>query len=240
MKRALFGLAAALCVAGAIPAHAQSGQGALRRFTEHPTDTNRNNRVAYVPLGWSFSGQRPGSLPYDVSVATWYQLPIHTTHVKPDKVLDSGTYRVERFDVVGSRPGESAQLRVVITRQPAPPVDAAPPRIQIVHGRTGISSLAFASAEALPDGVRYTFVAEPPQLNLAMNGGRPDTDRYEVRLMPAREVSLPQNIARAPTFGGEDIQTRQAMAPPRLPREERVAGKRIEYRNGKVIERRKR
>lgn len=236
MKRVWQGVAAAaLCLIASSAAQAQQGQGALRRFTELPTDTNRSNRVNYVPLGWSFSEDRPGKLPYDVSVASWYRLPIFTTNVKPDKVLDKGTYQLERFDAVGTEPGGTPRFRVVITRRPAPPEGTAP-RLQLLHGRTGISSLAFAAMEALPDGVRYTFLAEPPQLNLTANRSVPDTDRYEVRLMPARDVTLPRNIVRAPTFGGEDLGTRQAMAPPRLPREERVAGKRIEYRKGRVTE----
>ena len=94
------------------------------------------------------------------------------------------------------------------------------------------------ATETLADGVRYTYRITPPPFGFFPTGDfrTAAQNRYEIRFMTARDVRPPASIARLPTFGGEDNSIRSASPPPRLPAAERVAGKRIEYRNGKVVE----
>ena len=228
--------AGALTAVAALPASAQFEDGHYRRFTEDVTDVNRNNKIVYAPLGWSFRGARPASMPFSVSVASWYQQSAGAANVKPDNVRDEAEYRLERFETV--KDGGNAMFRVTITRTPAPPEGQAPPELRLVHTDTLITSRDRATVETTPNGVRYQFYVRSPQLTMAPRGesSREDADRYELRLMPAREVNLPRYITRAPTFGGEDPMLRMHRTPPQLPLAERVAGRRIEYRNFAVVE----
>lgn len=215
-------------------AFAQGG-GALRRFTEHPTESNRPNRIVYAPLAWAFPGSAPPNMVRDVSVASWYRVSLNVSNRRPDKVLDDNRYTLERFALIGTGEGERPQFRVVVTQRPAPPIGSAAPRLSVVHPNQ-ISSVALGTADRLADGVRYTFTVEPPLAGFRPTRQLPAAGEYSVRLMPARDVSYPVALRRAPTFAGVDVETRMATPPPRLPRAERVAGKRLEYRRGRVLE----
>jgi hypothetical protein len=227
-------LATAVAAAAvAAPAGAQQ-VGADRHFTHIVTDTNRSDRIIYAPIGMAFSGPRPGSQPYDVSAATWYRQPLGSQNVKPDKNLEKAQYTLESFDAVKDQ--GLNQIRVVITRRPAPPEGTEAPRIAVVHPDSAISSTAFPKTEMLADGVRYTYMVMPPNLGFASRRDQITSDRYEIRFQPARDVHIPRYITKAPTFGGEDHEARDMAAPPpSLPRTERVAGKRLEYRRGRVV-----
>jgi hypothetical protein len=231
--------AAALALAVAGPASAQLDP--YRRFTTAPNDTNRNNKLVYVPLGWSFPGAKPADQPYDVATAAWYRQPLGSTGAAPDKVLDKSSYTLERFDLVRADGGRL--MRVVVTQRPAP-AERQPPMLRVMNPQSMISASSVAGIEDLPDGVRYTFLVRPPHHDFIPAGERVAATAprdYELRFMPARNVELPRYIVGAPTFNrGLDPETRAAMPPPRLPVEERVAGKRIEYRSGRVVEPRRR
>jgi hypothetical protein len=232
-------LIAAVTVAGAVAAPA-CAQENLRRFTEYPLETNHPERLVYVPLGWAFPGRRPAEQPYDVSAATWYLQPLGSAGVKPSKVLGRDEYVLERFGPAAREGASPAAFRVVITRRPAPAATTDLPRLEVVHPRTRISAIAFPSVEPVAGGVRYTYTVTPPYYALFTEATVPDAERFEIRFMPARGVQVPKYITRAPTFGGMDRQTLAQMPPPRLTVAERVAGKRIEYRTGKVIDTRER
>lgn len=232
--------AAALIAAGAGPARAQVSP--YRRFTQNDVmDTNRNNRIVYLPvvMGVGFSGPRPGSQGYDVAAASWYLQPLGNPAARPDKVLDKGTYTLETFEAFRPAGAKDAQIRVVVTRRPAPPEGAAPPEIHLVDPRSYITARGPATVETLPDGVRYTATITPPAFGFDVReaAGRLASDnRFQVLLMSARDVKLPRAIARAPTFGGAEQWETLSRSGPQLPLVERVAGKRIEYRSGQVIE----
>jgi hypothetical protein len=207
---------------------------AYRRFDQPPTDTNRSNRIVYVPLGWAFSGSRPPQQPYDVSVATWYQA---TPGARADNVLDNGNYVLEQF-ANGSRPG---MLRVVIRRS-GPAVQDLP-ELRVVDRDSLLTTRAQAQVERNGAGVRYVFDVPSPLITSQPQGDR--RPGYELRLMTARpDVRLPSYIVRKPTFSGMDPELRRTLPPPQLPYAERVAGKRIEYRSprsaGRVVEDRQR
>ena len=219
--------AGALAFLVAAPASAQSPDGNYRRFSQEPMDTNRSNRIVYVPLGWAFPGPRPATQPHDASSATWYQLPVGVRGVRPDKNLERAEYRLESFQPL---PGDGRRLRVVITRTGGG--DIGTPELAVVHTKSQISATGSPRVEAIPGGTRYTFVVTPPDLGVP---GRAAAERYEIRFFPATEVPEPPRIARKPTFDGADPQVRAAQGPPRLPYAERVAGKRLEYRAGRQV-----
>lgn len=212
-------LLAATIIATALAGSAQAqNSGPYRRFTDWPTDTNRNDRIVYAPLGWAFTGSRPVGQPHDVSSATWYQVRPGSAAVKPDSVLDKAEYRLERFDMA------NGVFNVVITRRGGQ-ADPAP-ELRLVDTETNITSRAQPSIE----GDRYTFVVKPPLAGFGASA-TPKAERFEIRFMGSGNVRPPASIVRAPTFGGEDLETRSLSGPPQLPKSERVAGKRIEYRS---------
>jgi len=217
----------------ASPAGAQ--ELAQRRFTQNPTDPSFNERQVYVPVNLAFT-TRPSSQPYTLSVATWYLQPLGAKDVRPDKTLDSAAYSLDQIELLNGA-GSQRQVRVVITRRPAPPEGTAPPDLDLVHP-SGISApRAAATIEPVQGGVRYTFVVVPPMWGYSSrtsNVRAGDTPQYEVRLLTARTVSPPPSMVRAPTFSGYDAQTKSSLPPPQLPYIERVAGKRQEFRNGQV------
>lgn len=208
-----------------------------RRFTRDPLDVNRSNQIVYVPLGWAFPGPRPPHQPYSVAVASWFAVAPGSGQAPADRALDDGRYVLQRFERIqsGRRRG---WLRGEIVRRPAPPAEAAPPRVEVVHRGTLLTARTLATAEPLPDGVRYRFEVPSPEQGFA--GPEPGGAGYEVRLLPAREVRPPAEIVRKPTFGGGDEWARLMPPPPQLPVAERVAGRRIEYRSprsaGQVVE----
>lgn len=239
VRRALVGLGVATVAAVAAPAHAQ--EGGLRPFTTQPTEINRSDRVVYVPLASKFPGPRPGNIEYGVAAAAWYQQPLGARNVKPDDVLDKGEYTLERFEMatpgaVSSRP----LVRVVITRRSGAAPGANLPLLEVVDAETGISAQRVSpSVEALGQGVRFSYVTMLPLWGVASlrpGAAKGEGRRYGLRFLPERGVELPRYFTLAPTFGGADLETRMNQGPPKLPVEERVAGKRIEYRSGKVIE----
>jgi hypothetical protein len=229
------GWAAALVVAAAAAVPARAQDGPLRRFY---WDVNRSNREVYVPLVWAFPGRRPADMPYSVSVASWFRQPLGARDVRASTVLDKARYTLDEFSLMDAN-SPRARVAVVITRTPALPEGTEPPRLDLVHP-SGISAPHVpADMESVPGGTRFTFITTPPLWNYTAGNSNvdpKDVQRYEVRLLTAREeVRRPRSITRAPTFGGFDIETRMSLPPPRLPREERVAGRRIEYRSGKVV-----
>jgi len=229
--------AAALTAATAGPASAQIGE--YRRFTHEPMDTNRSNKIIYAPVGWAFSGRRPAAQPRSVAVASWYLQPLGSRNDRADKVLDKGEYTLESFDAVRPEGDLLTRMRVVITRMPAPPEGTDLPELNVVHPRTLISSRAVPAVETIPGGVRYTFTLTPPMFGFAPAGdvkNLPSTSQFQLELLPARALSVPRHIARKPTFNQEDAETLRQLPPPRLTVEERVAGKRLEYREGRVTE----
>lgn len=233
-RRAAFLAIAATAVITAGPARAQDAGS--RRFTQDYWDTNRSNRIVYVPIGFHFNGPPTGKQLYDVSAATWYLQPLGARGVRPDRVLDKGDYTLDQFELVG---GDTARpsVSVVITRRPAPPEGTPPPQIDVVHPN-GISARpALATVEPVAGGVRYSFMVSPPLWGFSSRVGGKNTDplRYELRLLSGRDVKLPDYITRAPTFSGFDPETRMSQPPPQLPYVERVAGRRIEYRSGQVV-----
>lgn len=225
----------ALAVVLAAPAAAQVGP--YRRFTEPAIDPNRNNRIIYAPVFSSFSERKPPQRPHDVASASWYLRHPGERDAVPDSVRDDGSYRLERFEGV-RLPGESVdRLRVTIIRRPAPPPGL--PQIRVIHRDSALTSLGFPTVESIPGGVRYTFLVMSPHVTAALPDARlgtPGVDSFDLRFMPAHEVRLPPHLVRAPTFSGAEPEVRQVMPPPRLPYLERVAGKRIEYRSGRVIQ----
>lgn len=232
-RAVLFGIAAAaLLAAGPVRAQEQ-----LRRFTQDYWDVNRSNRIVYVPVGFHFSGPPTGKQQYDVSVATWYLQPLGVRSVRPDKVLDKGEYSLDQLELVGADTARPS-VSVVITRRPAPPEGTPPPAIDVVHPN-GISARpALATVEPVDGGVRYSFMVSPPLWGFSSpnNVKERGTLRYEVRLLSGRDTKLPNYLTRAPTFGGLDTETRMSLPPPQLPYVERVAGRRIEYRSGNVVQ----
>jgi hypothetical protein len=226
-------LCAAVAIAAVVagPARAQGSQdGNIRRFTSEPMDTNRSERIIYVPVGWKFAGPKPGRMPYDVSTATWYAQPIGSRGVLPNKVLDKADYRLESFDMT-----DDARVRVVMTRRATDGADMGAPQIQVTNTDTHITVHGYPQVERTAEGVRYTYVAPAPEIGFvprraASTSG--NAERYELRFLPEREVKLPASVARKPTFGGDDIETRMSRSLPQLPAVERVAGRRIEYRKG--------
>jgi hypothetical protein len=227
-------LGLALLVSTVLAGAASAQEYAYRHFDQPVTDTNRSNRIVYVPLGWAFPGARPPQQPYDVSVATWYR---GTPGARADNVLDKGEYVLERFEN-GARPG---MLRVVI-RRTGPAVQDLP-ELRVVDRDSALTTRAKARVERDGAGVRYVFDVPSPLITSQPRGDqRPG---YELRLMTARpDVRLPDYIVRKPTFSGMDLDERRALPPPQLPYAERVAGKRIEYRSprsaGRVVEDRQR
>lgn len=234
---------AAVGLAAAVAAPAQAQVGGYRRFTTEPGDTNRSNKIVYVPVARAFSGSRPTQQPYDVAVASWYVEPLGSRNDRPDNKLDDAEYVLETFEAVKAEGERLPTMRVVVTRRPAPPEGTAPPELTVLHRKTLISSRGMARVEPIADGVRYTFTLKPPLAEFgpaALSTPSGASPRYELSLFPAREVRLPRHITKAPTFsGGEDPETRMLTTPraPRLPEAERVAGKRFEFRNNRVVER---
>ncbi len=228
---AMAGLAGALLAGGlAGPAEADEGDG-QRRFTASPTDTNRSYRMVYVPVFSSYPGVRPATQPHDAASAAWFQLPLGATQSKPSQIRTKDGYLMESFDRVRTA-GEGEMLRVVVTRTPGPPAGAGLPQIGVVHPESQISARAFPAAEAIPGGVRYTFMVRPPHYGFITDpaASTGPSLRYEVRFLPAEEVRPPSILTRAPGFGGPSIQERLSEGPPRIPTMERVAGRRQEYR----------
>ena len=222
MRRELFaGAVLATLIGGA--AGAQNDTGNYRRFTDDVGDTNRSNRIIYAPIGSAYPERRPARQPYDEASAAWYLQPVGATAVKPSKVLDKAEYTLDRFDLT---PGG---MRVVITRTGGQPEPA--PMLQILNTETQISSRATPVVTPVAGGSRYTFLVRPPHQGLASAFQTAKSDRFELRFMSSREVPTPPSIARRPTFGGESKAIQALNGPPRLPRAERVAGKRIEYRS---------
>ncbi|MGV3719647.1 MAG: hypothetical protein ACO1SX_01960 [Actinomycetota bacterium] len=226
-------------IAGAIIALGATGMvkaedGPYRRFTRPQIDTNRNNRMVYVPVASAFPGSRPAEMPYDVASAAWYARPLGSRDVKPDKVLDGDTYQLERFDT--ARNGDSTVFEVVITRSPAPPADWDIPLLRVVEGRSNISSAATPTTTPIDGGVRYRFLVRPPLEGFAPtpNGvNRSEAVRYQLAFLPAREVKEPPALRRAATFDGASVETRMQQGPPQLTVAERVAGKRLEFRSSR-------
>jgi hypothetical protein len=222
----------AITVAAASGAGAQD-EGPYRRFTRPPIDPNRNNRMIYAPVVAAYPGSRPAGLPYDVSAATWYQQPLGSRAVKPDKVLDDGTYVLERFGAL--RDGGASVFEVVITRTPALP-GAPVPELRVVHPDSAISAAGFPTVTQTAGGTTYRFLVRPPLAGFIPTGSAAtaqDLSRYELRFLPAREVRNPAWMRQAGTFAGASVESRMAEGPPRLPIEERVAGKRLEFRSAR-------
>ena len=222
----------AITVAAAGSAGAQDGP--YRRFTQPAIDPTNNNRMIYAPVVAAHSGSRPAGLPYDVSAATWYQQPLGSRAVKPDKVLDNGTYVLERFQAV--RGSGAPMFEAVITRTPALPAGAALPELRVVHPDSAISAAGFPTATQTGNGTTFRFLVRPPLADLTASSDTTagqDLSRYELRFSPARDVKNPPWMRQAGTFAGASIETRMQQGPPRLPIEERVAGKRLEFRSAR-------
>jgi len=222
-----------MLLAGVIASPAGAQELAQRRFTQNPNDSSFNERLIYVPVNLAFT-TRPSSQPYTLSVATWYRQPLGAKEIRADKTLDSGEYSLDQIELLNGS-GSQRQVRVVITRRPAPPEGTAPPDLDLVHP-SGISApRATAAIEPVQGGVRYTFVVTPPMWGYSSRNSNvrgSDTPQYEVRLLSSRMVSPPPSMVRAPTFSGYDAQTKSMLPPPQLPYIERVAGKRQEFRSG--------
>lgn len=221
--------AAAMAVGTAAPAGAQDAR--YRRFTDSISDTNRSDRIVYVPLGWAFPGPRPATMPHDVSAAAWYRQPLGTRGARPDSVLDDAEFRLESFETTGAGPAPGRTFRVVVVRRPAVSEGTAAPLLRVVDSDSQIGSAALGAAEPVPGGTRFTFTLRPPHYGLARSGKLPDSDRFELLFMPARGVKKPEYITLKPTFGGDNPRDRMNLPPPRPPLVERVAGKREEVRN---------
>jgi len=226
-------------IAGAVIALGAAGvvnaeDGPYRRFTRPQIDTNRNNRMVYVPVVSAFSEPRPADMPFDVASAAWYSQPLGSRGVKPDKVLDRDTYHLERFDT--ARSGDSTVFEVVITRSPAPPADWDVPLLRVVETNSSISSAATPTTTPMSGGVRYRFLVRPPLQGLTptSNGAnRSGAERYQLAFLPARGVKEPPALRRAATFDGASVETRMQQGPPQLTVAERVAGKRLEFRSAR-------
>jgi len=213
---------------------AQAQQDPYRRFTREPIDPNENNKIVYVPLASAFPGPRPGDQPYDVAAASWYSERLGNRESKPDRVLDKGTYVLNRFETVGA-PG-SRMLEVVVTRFPAPPAASPAPQLRITDPRSNISASAFATAAPVAGGTEFRFRVRPPLLGFSPNAdpeNLPASNRYTLSFLPARDVPLPPALRTAATFSGAGVEARMDQGPPRLPLEERVAGKRLEFRSAR-------
>jgi hypothetical protein len=223
--------ASAIALAAACGASAEDGP--YRHFTRPAIDTNRNDRIIYAPVATAYPGARPGELPHDVSVATWYALASGQT-AKPDKVLDNGRYVLERFETI--RNGAEPALEVVISRYPAP-TGGDVPLLRVVDRDSNISSAATPISSAIPGGVRYRFQVRPPLHDFAAMsnpGSRREAQQYMLRFLPARPVAQPAAMRRAGTFGGASTETVMSQGPPQLTVAERVAGKRLEFRSAKA------
>lgn len=230
MRRVLIAAAAlAWMVAGA--AEAQHTTGSFRRFTTDPGDTNRSNKIIYVPIGMALPGQRPAQGQYEWSTATWFLQPLGSAGVRPDKKLGDAEYVLERFESVKGAPGQPGRLRVVITRRGGGSEPA--PELRVTDPQTHITSRAQARVTPIPGGSRYEFLVQPPLAGLFPGGQTPARDRYELQFMSSTRTSPPPALARRPTFGGEDPELRALAGPPRLPKAERVAGKRLEFRSAR-------
>lgn len=238
MRRELWAAAALATLIGSTASAQVNNTGPYRRFTDDVGDVNRSNRIGYVPLAWAFSEARPARQPYDESSATWYIQPVGARGVKPDKVLDKADYTLDEFAWMKQGNGAPDRLRVVITRIGGPAEPA--PELRLVHPETHITTRARANVTPVAGGSRYTFELESP-LGRFQPSSVTQPNRFEVRFMASHEVSRRTFEARSkPTFSGEDPQLRALSGPPRLPRAERVAGKRIEFRSprsaGVVVE----
>lgn len=233
--------AASLLAAAAIAGPTLADGVPSRHFTQSPTDTNRSERIVYAPLGMKVIGQRTINQPYDVSAATWYLKSPGAQGARPDKVLDKGAYTLDSFELLSPRSAsQGPRFKVVITRRPAPATEDMP-EVHVVHPQSGITVRGFPQIETVADGVRYSYLITPPPFGFFPTGDFKSaaSGQYEIRFMTARDVRPPASIARLPTFGGEDHSIRSTTPPPRLPAAERVAGKRIEYRNGEVVDEKK-
>lgn len=213
---------------------AQAQQDPYRRFTREPIDPNENNKMVYVPVVSAFSGARPGEQPYDRAAASWYSEALGSRETKPDRVLDKGNYVLNRFETVGDV--GSRMLEVVVTRYPAPPAGTPAPQLRITDPRSNISASAFAAATPVAGGMEFRFQVRPPLQGFAPNADAanlPASNRYALSFLPAGEVPLPVAMRTAAGFGGIGVEGRMEQGPPRLPLEERVAGKRLEFRNAR-------
>ncbi len=224
---------ATVALAAAVPARAQIP---YRHFEQPYWDTNRSDRIAYYPLAKAFSGPRPGVQPYNVAEASWFQQKLGTPELRPSQVHDGAEYALNQFTM--ERRNGTRMLHVVITRMGGTP-DEGVPQLRVTHAPSRISVTSLARVTRAADGgVRYTFDIVPPTFGFSGDPSVRDAAepaRYQVDLIPPRNLQVPSYIARYPTFGGEEWKTRMDQPPPRLPVEERVAGKRIEYRSGRVV-----
>ncbi|MCC2670205.1 MAG: hypothetical protein K0Q72_2676 [Armatimonadetes bacterium] len=222
--------AAAVTIATAGGAVAQDGP--YRRFTQPPIDPNRNNRMIYAPVASAYPGSRPADQPHDVSAATWFQQSLGSRAARPDKVLDGGSYVLERFTTIGN--GDNPMFEVVVTRTPAPPAGTALPALRVVHPDSAISAAALPTMTQASGSATYRFLVRPPLAGftpVASAPGGQNASRYELRFLPAGEVRNPVWMRQAGTFAGAGVEARMSQAPPQLPVEERVAGRRLEFRS---------
>lgn len=213
---------------------AQAQQDPYRRFTREPIDPNENNKMVYVPLASAFSGPRPGDQPYDRAAASWHSELIGSRESKPDRVLDKGSYVLNRFETVGE-PG-SRMLEVTVTRYPALPAGAPAPQLRITDPRSNISASAYAATTPVEGGTQYRFLVRPPLQGFAPNAdpaNLPVSNRYALSFLPVGDVPLPAALRTAAGFGGIGVEARMEQGPPQLPLAERVAGKRLEFRNAR-------
>jgi hypothetical protein len=177
-------------------------------------------------------------MPRDVAAASWFSQRPGAHNARPDLTRERAGYVLESFSSTGE--GADRRLTVVIVRRPDPG-DEELPEVRVVHSASGLTSGAFPQrVDETAGGVRYTFMVRPPQAGFR-GSERPGAERYGVHFNPARHVELPPPIALAPTFGQAPLEVRRNQGPPRLPRAERVAGKRIERRSpsdpGRVVDR---
>lgn len=223
--------AATVVLAAAVPARAQSP---YRHFEQPYWDTNRSDRIVYYPLARAFSGPKPGAQPYSVAQASWFEQRLGARDVRPNHVLDGAAYQLDEFTTLNQRGTHT--LQVVITRHGGA-TDEGVPQLRLTHGPSRISVTALPRVTQLTDGVRYTYTITPPSFGFGSDVDAQDNQapRYQLDLLAERNLKTPDYVAKAPTFGGQDWKDRSDAPPPQLPLQERVAGRRIEYRSGRVI-----
>ena len=224
--------AATLALAAAVPARAQIP---YRHFEQPYWDTNRSDRIVYYPVVKAVSGPRPGTQPYSVAQASWFEQRLGARDVKPNAIRDGAAYQLDEFTTLNNR-GQRT-LRVVITRHGGD-MDTGVPQLRVTHDPSRISVTALPRVSQLSDGVRYTYTITPPSFGFTSDADVKDSaqaPRYQLDLLAERNLRVPDYVAKAPTFGGRDWKDRSDAPPPQLPVEERVAGRRIEYRSGRVI-----
>jgi hypothetical protein len=222
-------LTAAAILGGAVPASAQDGN--FRRFTQNPLlDPSRNERMVYVPFAMKASGPRPGAQPYDVASAVWLRKPLGAAASRPDLAAGEGEYTLE--SVSRFEEGGAPKLRVVVLRRGGGG-DVGTPQLRVSEARSQLTSIAYAEPQPGPGGTRYVFTLLAPT---PLTPGARQSGEYDIGFRPEGEVKPPRFTRRAPTFGGDDAYTRMGRSGPQLPLAERVAGRRIEYRTGRVVD----